>query len=572
MLDLGTLKIGIEVDDKQAKQELGQISGDVESKASGLKSKLTSLAGSMKKVLVASAAAGATAISAAVVKISKDALKAYSEFEQLEGGVNKIFGEKAAQTVMNNAQKAFKTAGISANEYMEQVTSFSASLIQSLEGDTEKAAKSADMAIQDMSDNANTFGTSIESIQNAYQGFAKQNYTMLDNLKLGYGGTKQEMERLLADAEEFSGIHYDISNLDDVYNAIHVVQEEMGVAGTTAKEAMSTIEGSVNATKAAWQNFLIGLGNEDADMNQLVNNLFTSASAALKNIIPRLGQIVKALITTLINTAKNAVKNGQLSKIADSIIDEVKTWPGKIFKFIGNALNSLADMFEEEGGSKFASAAGEIVVKIGSAFIKNLPNILKGAIRLAVNAAEASFNGLFTIIKTVMGKIKTTVVNIWNEIKRKISEKLSPVINSGPIQTLISWVKSAIAWWNDLREKLRHPIKAIINTSKRGSSGGNADEHPSRIGIREVPYDNYPALLHRGETVLTAAESNIYQKAMNKLLDSNSLTDNKQPASNVTNSNYYYSFGDITVDVSKLEDVKTVNEFVDMMKQAKAFV
>ena len=569
-LDLGTLKIGIEVDDKQAKQELGQLSGDVESKASGLKSKLTSLAGSMKKVLVAGAVAGATALSAAVVKISKDALKAHAEFEQLEGGVKKIFGEDSAKTIMENAQNAFRTAGISANQYMEQATSFSASLIQSLNGDTQKAAKTTDMAITDMADNANTFGTSIESIQNAYQGFAKQNYTMLDNLKLGYGGTKQEMERLLADAEAISGIHYDISSLDDVYNAIHVVQEEMGVAGTTAKEAMSTIEGSVNATKAAWQNFLIGLGDEDADMDKLVSNLFTSASAALKNIVPRLGQIVKSLITTLINTAKNAVKNGQLSKIADSIVSEVKTWPNKIFKFIGDALNSLADMFEEEGGSKFSSAAGEIVVKIGRAFIKNLPNILRGAIRLAVNAGSAAFNALLTVVKTLMNKIKTTVVNIWNAIKKKVAEKLNPIVNSGPIQTLVSWVKTAISWWNSLKEKLRHPIQAIINTSKRGSDnpGGTVQK---RVGLREVPYDGYLASLHKGEAILTAAEANQYNKAINKIIDTEGLADKKQPINN-TSTNNYYSFGDITVDVNDLRDLTTVDEFVDMLKQAKSFV
>lgn len=570
MLDLGTLKIGIEVDDKQAKQELGQLSGDVESKASGLKSKLTSLAGSMKKVLVAGAVAGATALSAAVVKISKDALKAYAEFEQLSGGISKIFGEDSAKTIMENAQNAFKTAGISANQYMEQATSFSASLIQSLNGDTQKAAKTTDMAITDMADNANTFGTSIESIQNAYQGFAKANYSMLDNLKLGYGGTKTEMERLLADAEAISGIHYDISSLDDVYNAIHVVQEEMGVAGTTAKEAMSTIEGSVNATKAAWQNFLVGLGDEDADMDKLVSNLFTSASAALKNIVPRLGQIVKSLVTTLINTAKNAVKSGKLSKIADSIIDEVKTWPSKIFKFIGDALNSLADMFESEGSSKFSSAAGEIVVRIGRAFIKNLPNILRGAIRLAVNAASTAFSALLTVVSTLMNKIKTKIVNIWNQIKKKVAEKLNPVINSGPIQTLVSWVKSAISWWNDLKEKLRHPIQAIINTSKRGSDnpGGTVQK---RVGLREVPYDGYLASLHKGEAILTAAEANQYNKAINKIIDTEGLADKKQPINN-TSTNNYYSFGDITVDVNDLRDLTTVDEFVDMLKQAKSFV
>ena len=565
-LDLGTLKIGIEVDDKQAKQELNQFAGDVDKSATGLKGKLSTFAGGLKKAFITASVAATAAIGAAVVKISKEALKAYAEFEQLEGGVKKIFGEETAETVAKNAQNAFKTAGLSANQYMEQVTSFSASLIQSLDGDTEKAAKTADMAIQDMADNANTFGTSMSSIQNAYQGFAKQNYTMLDNLKLGYGGTKTEMERLLADAEKISGIHYDISSLDDVYNAIHVVQQEMNITGTTAKEAMSTIEGSVNATKAAWQNFLAGLGNEKADMGTLVQNLFTSASAALKNIIPRLGQIVKALITTVISTAKNFLAN-KAGDLVEPIVENVKTWPSKIFKFIGDALNSMADMFESDGSSKFGAAAGEILASIGKAFIKNLPTIIKGAVRLAVNAFRASLNALIGIARNILNSVKNVIFRIWNQIKSKIAEKLNPVVNSGPIQTLISWVKSAISWWNSLKEKLSHPIKAVISKVK-GGSGDDGNGH--RTGIREIPYDNYRAVLHKGETVLTAAEANIWKKMINDGFNATRQTETK-PVQTTQETVNNYSFGNITVDVSKLEDLTTVDQFVNMMLQAKAF-
>lgn len=190
-------------------------------------------------------------------------------------------------TVMKNAADAYKTAGLSANAYMETVTSFSASLLQSLGGDTEEAALVADQAIIDMSDNANKMGTDISNIQNAYRGFAKQNFTMLDNLSLGYGGTREEMQRLLADASALSGIEYDISSFADITEAIHVMQEEMGIAGTTAKEAMSTIEGSVNATKAAWTNLVTGLADDNADFDTLVNNFVESASTAAGNILPR---------------------------------------------------------------------------------------------------------------------------------------------------------------------------------------------------------------------------------------------------------------------------------------------
>ena len=182
----------------------------------------------------------AVAAGAAAVKLGKEVIAAYADYEQLVGGVDTLFKD-SSQEIQRYAANAYKTAGLSANEYMETVTGFSASLIQSLGGDTEKAAKYADMAITDMSDNANKMGTDMSSIQNAYQGFAKQNYTMLDNLKLGYGGTKQEMERLLADAEKISGVKYDISSYADVVEAIHVMQESMDIAGTTAKEAEATI-------------------------------------------------------------------------------------------------------------------------------------------------------------------------------------------------------------------------------------------------------------------------------------------------------------------------------------------
>ena len=199
-----------------------------------------------------------------------------------------------------NANKAYKTAGMSANDYMQNVTSFSASLLKSVAGDTDKAAKIADMAMTDMSDNANKMGTDMSMIQSAYQGFAKQNYTMLDNLKLGYGGTKSEMERLLKDAQKISGIKYDISNLNDVYQAIHVIQGELGITGTTAKEASTTIQGSVSAMKSAWQNMLTGIATGNTEnMGNLVNNLANSVITAAQNILPRVQEIASGIVSVL---------------------------------------------------------------------------------------------------------------------------------------------------------------------------------------------------------------------------------------------------------------------------------
>ena len=218
--------------------------------------------GKVLKTVGVALGAVAVAAGAAAVKLGKEVIAAYADYEQLVGGVDTLFKD-SSQEIQRYAANAYKTAGLSANEYMETVTGFSASLIQSLGGDTEKAAKYADMAITDMSDNANKMGTDMSSIQNAYQGFAKQNYTMLDNLKLGYGGTKQEMERLLADAEKISGVKYDISSYADVVEAIHVMQESMDIAGTTAKEAEATISGSVNALKSAVSNLIVGFGDAD---------------------------------------------------------------------------------------------------------------------------------------------------------------------------------------------------------------------------------------------------------------------------------------------------------------------
>ena len=202
----------------------------------------------MGKVIGTGVAAG----TAAMGKLVSSAMSAYASYEQLEGGVQKLFGDDAQNLVMEYARNAYRTAGLSANEYMDTVTSFSASLISSLGKDTVAAAAYADLAITDMADNANTFGANMEDIQNAYKGFSKQNYTMLDNLKLGYGGTQKEMERLLADAEKLSGVKYDISSFADIIEAIHVIQESQNIAGTTAKEASTTISGSIGSVKAAW--------------------------------------------------------------------------------------------------------------------------------------------------------------------------------------------------------------------------------------------------------------------------------------------------------------------------------
>ncbi|MBQ6040047.1 MAG: hypothetical protein IJL32_04640 [Oscillospiraceae bacterium] len=291
--------------------------------------------GGIAKTGMKAIAGAITAATGAMAALGAKALEAYADYEQLTGGVATLFGaqdmslEEYAQSVgktvdavkgeydnliaaqdavMQNAAEAYRTAGMSANKYMDTVTSFSAALIASLDGDTAKAAQVADRAIVDMSDNANKMGSSMESIQTAYQGFAKQNYTMLDNLKLGYGGTKSEMERLLADAEKLSGIHYNLDSYADIVEAIHVIQTQMGITGTTAKEAAETISGSVAMTKAAFSNLLVGIADDEQDFEKLVDDLVNSATTAAGNILPRVETIIGGLgkmISSLSGIAAN---------------------------------------------------------------------------------------------------------------------------------------------------------------------------------------------------------------------------------------------------------------------------
>lgn len=276
-----------------------------------------------------------------VISLTKEAVSNYAEFEQLQGGVQKLFGD-SADMVAQFASEAYKTAGLSANDYMETVTGFSASLISSLGGDTAKAAELADQAIRDMSDNANTFGTDIESIQNAYAGFAKGQFNMLDNLKLGYGGTKSEMERLLADAEAISGVKYDVSSYADVVEAIHVIQENMNIAGTTAKEASGTISGSIGSLQGAWTNLLTGIGNDSADLGPLISSVVSSALDVVNNIKPIATQAI-AGISELI-TGLAPIVEQELPPMVESLLPVLSTAILSLVRALSATVPSIMNM------------------------------------------------------------------------------------------------------------------------------------------------------------------------------------------------------------------------------------
>jgi hypothetical protein len=372
--------------------ELKETGGEAES-SGGKFEKL----GSVLKGVGAAMGAVALAAGAAALKLGKEVISAYADFEQLVGGVDTLFGD-ASQTVQNYAANAFKTAGMSANEYMETVTGFSASLIQSLGGDTAKAAEVADMAITDMADNANKMGTDLSAIQTAYQGFAKQNYTMLDNLKLGYGGTKSEMERLLADAEKISGIKYDLSSFSDLTEAIHVIQTEMGITGTTSKEATETISGSMAGMKSAIDNLMAGLGNADADIEMLIGNVVEAFGHVVDNVVPVIENIVKALPPAL---------DGILRAIGDLLPTLLST----VVDLFTQVLETLLSLLPE-----LIPAAVDAVLTIVGALIDNLPLLIDAAVQLITALVMGLGSALPELIPAAVEAIITIVQGLLDSM------------------------------------------------------------------------------------------------------------------------------------------------------------
>lgn len=363
------------------------------------------LSGKFKNGLAAAAKVGAAAVSAAatgIAVLTKKALNNYAEYEQLVGGVDTLFKDSSAK-VQEYAANAYKTAGLSANEYMDTVTSFSASLLQSLGGDTEAAADMANVAITDMSDNANKMGTDMASIQNAYQGFAKQNYTMLDNLKLGYGGTKEEMQRLIDDANALNAAqgkytNYSIESYADIVSAIHDVQVEMGIYGTTADEASTTIQGSVSSMKAAWSNLLTGIADDNADFKTLIEQFVDSLVTVGENIIPRINIIIQGL-TQLITEASQTIIPMAVQILLENLPSIVAAGMDLIIALVSGILDNI-DMLID--------CVLEMVDVIVDKLIDNLPKLIDGGIRLIAALA----NGLIRAIPNLVSKIPQIILSI----------------------------------------------------------------------------------------------------------------------------------------------------------------
>ena len=410
-VDVGSVKYKVELDDSTVDKQADQTQDKLTSKLGGAAKKIGAAA-------LSASAAVASAATAAVVDLTKQAVNAYKDYEQLTGGVETLFGN-AADYVMGRATAAFETAGLSANEYMETVTSFSASLIQSVGGDTEKAAQLADQAIIDMADNANKMGSSMESIQNAYQGFAKQNYTMLDNLKLGYGGTKEEMQRLLEDAEKISGIKYDLSSYADVVSAIHVMQESMGIAGTTAEEAASTISGSLEMVKGAWANVVTAIGEGDSEkISAYLDDFIYSVETAAENLLPTVENALLGIADLVGELAP------QIAEILPQMITDAAP---KLATAAGAAIEALAHGLLDAVPTLMPTVI-DLIMQLGQMIIEMAPDIIKCGIELIAELAQGIAEALPDLIPAAIDAVITIVETLIDNVDMLIDASIEIIL------------------------------------------------------------------------------------------------------------------------------------------------
>lgn len=534
---------------------------DTTDKAKSAGNKIAGALGKVGAVVGKATLAAVGAAATGVATLTKAAVESYAEYEQLVGGVETLFKDSAG-TVMQYADNAYKTAGLSANEYMDTVTSFSASLLQGLSGDTEAAAEIANLAITDMADNANKMGTDMASIQNAYQGFAKQNYTMLDNLKLGYGGTASEMARLIND----SGVLGDTMTVtaetvnevsfDKMIEAIHVVQTELGITGTTALEASTTIQGSVASMKSAWQNLLTGIADDSQDFDLLVNNFVDSTVTAASNILPRIETVLNGIGTLIEKMAPVIVK--AIPKVMTSVLPKMLAAGVSMIQSLINGISSnigaisksavqvimmlletiigmlpdivnmgvelllaFIDGLASNPGQLIATTA-EIIATIVSSLIAAIPRLLDSGVELLL----ALIDGLIQSIPQLLaaaGDIVGSLLKVLFEavmdffgVGKDVVQKIEDGIASA-WQGLCDWFAGI---WNSLFGGLNVNV-GVTGTGGGGSAGGGGGRggNPGNTGrgmagvgkfatgLERVPYDNFPAYLHKGEMVVPAGQA-----------------------------------------------------------------
>ena len=397
---------------------------------------------------------------AGIGEFVKSAVSEGADYEQAVGGMETLYKDSSA-TMIKYANEAFKTAQLSANDYMETATQFSASLLSSLGGDTEQAAEAANTAIIDMADNANKMGTSMQSIQDAYKGFAKQNYTMLDNLSLGYGGTKTEMERLLADAQKISGVEYNIDNLNDVYSAIHVIQQEMGITGTSALEAGTTVSGAVATMQSAWSNLLAQMtSSEGGDVKGAVQNLITSIFGdgsdtnlgVLGTVIPSIARLAESIGPALI-TAITASFESISTLVGEGGIQTVVEYINGIMSNLANVAVTGMEMLTRlytgvlSALPKIITGAGQVILAFANGILNNLPQVLaKGAqmITSIISGISQNLPKITAAAGQVVGKLLSTIVNHLPQILAQ-GVAITVKIAAGLIQALPSIISAVVS-------------------------------------------------------------------------------------------------------------------------------
>lgn len=509
------------------------------------------------KGMVVVGAAGAAAAAALV----KSSVSAYAEFEQLEGGVKKLFGEDW-EKVMENARKAYQTAGLSANEYLSQTTRFSASLISGLGGDTEAAARMANIAIEDMSDNANTFGTDITRIQDAYQNFAKGQFQLLDNLSLGYGGSQEEMARLINDSgvmgDKFKATAENVKDISfaKIIEAIHVVQKEMNITGTTTKEATDTIAGSFNMWKASWKNLMTGLG-DDENIDQLVDAFFDAGNKVLQNLAKVLPKIGKNLKTAMVSAGQN-IRKAWVQNIWPSIQEFTTIKFGIELPDWSVVENSLSSWWNNTGKpaienikSFFADIAtwvnenkemitGFLIAAAGALLIMNAPLLLLvgllaivaanwETIKAGVNKAIDAMNTFFT--QTIPEAWKNMVKEVkewWGEnVETPINKALNLLkefFNQPSLKEVVLRITTIQSAGGDLGDKVNNDPSAYHESwQEHLDNGGLTVDSTNASGLRYVPRDDHIAKLHMGEIVLPRHEADEYRSNKNRGTDTSRL-------------------------------------------------
>lgn len=477
---------------QKAEQDINQVTDTAEkssSRFSGFLSGLGSLAVNVGKAV----ATGLAVAGGAIATLTKLSIDAYAEYEQLVGGIETLFGTggqsieeyaksvgksvadvtqeynnlmKAQDMAMKNAEDAWKNQGMSANEYMTNITNFSASLIQSLEGDTVKAVEVADLALTDMADNANKMGTDMERITDAYQGFSRQNFMMLDNLKLGYGGTKEEMQRLLEDAENIKKangemVEYSIDSFADMIEAIHVVQEEMGITGTTALEASTTIEGSMKQAKSAWQNFLVGLADDEQDLSVLMTNLASSIGTVADNVIPRVQQVFKALPDAISTLLPSIVKiiGAMLPSLLQSAMALIKNLVKEIPNLLGQLVDAIVDF-----APTLVDTGGELINELVNGFVDGLPQLIEQGGEFLSNLGEGIQKGMPDFVSNALDLIDQFVNSLVDNLPNLIDVGGEFILNivQGIMDSLPTLIEKAPEIISNLARAISDAVQQLL--------------------------------------------------------------------------------------------------------------